>query len=237
MKLLRLAALGAGIAAVVAFAGVGRPDRAQGGGRTTTQADDSITVTGNGVVSAIPTQAQFTFGVTTQGTTAEDALTANAAEMRKVIDALETAGIPSSQIQTSSVSVSPDTSSDGRTIVGYEVSNSVTATIGSISRAGKIVDTAVSAGANQVDGPNLTIADQTTLYQKALTAAVTDARAKAQVLAAASGLTLGAAQSVEEQTSSSPVPVGAELSVAPSTPIEAGTQQVTASVTVVFAAS
>ena len=103
MKLLRLAVLGAAIAAVAAFAGVGRPDRASGDAPP----DRSITVSGSGSVSATPNRAAFTFGVATRSKTAAQALAANSAEMGKVIDALKRAGVAPAEIQTSSVSVSP----------------------------------------------------------------------------------------------------------------------------------
>jgi uncharacterized protein len=236
MKLLRLAALGAGVAAVVAFAGVGRPDRATGD-TPVPQAVRSITVSGNGSVSATPNQAVFTFGVSTQRKTAVQALADDSAQMQKLIDALKAAGIPSASLQTSSVSLSPLTSSQGNTIVGYTASNSVTATIANLGRAGAIVDAAVAAGANQVDGPNLTVSDQAALYQEALTAAVADARVKAQTLAAASGLHVGAVSSVAENSESTPITFSAAKAPSPSTPIVVGTQQITASVTVVFDAS
>src|SRR5262249_54563600 len=140
--------------------------------------------------------------------------------------------------QTSSVSMSPITSEDGQGIVGYAASNSVTATIANVSRAGDVVDAAVAAGANQVDGPSLTVSDQSSLYNTALKAAIADARAKAQVLADASGLHVGAVASVEENGGSAPLPYDAARTALPATaPIEVGTQQITASVTVVFEAS
>jgi len=236
MKLLRLTALGAGIAAVVALAGVGRPDRASGDSPVT-PADRSITVSGTGSVSATPNQAVFTFGVTTQSKAAVQALAANSAEMRRLIDTLKAAGIPAGSLQTSSVSLSPNTSDGGDTIIGYSASNSVSATIANLGRAGEIVDAAVAAGANQVDGPNLTVSDQSALYRAALKAAIADARVKAQAMAEASGLHIGTVRSVEEAgVTPTPVRYAADSS-APSTPVAAGTQEISASVTVVFDAS
>ncbi len=237
MKIFRLALAGAGIAAVVAFAGVGRPDRASGDtspGQTTR----SITVSGNGAVSATPNQAVFTFGVSTQGKTAVQALSSNSTAMQKVIDALKGAGVASDSLQTASVSLSPVTSDQGDAIIGYTASNSVTVTIASIGKAGAIVDVAVNAGANQVEGPNLTVSDQSALYDRALKAAIADARSKAQVLADASGLHVGAVSSVREEAGATPVPFdSAKALPATGPPIEAGTQQVTASVTVTFDAT
>lgn len=236
MKILRLALVCTGIAAVAVFAGVGRPDRASGD--TPSQPAHSITVSGNGAVGVTPNQAVFTFGVSTQGKTAAQALAANSSATQKVIDALKGAGISSDSLQTASVSLSPLTSNQGDAIIGYTASNSVTVTIAGIGKAGAIVDVAVNAGANQVDGPNLTVSDQSALYDRALKAAVADARSKAQVLADASGLHVGAVSSVEEDSGSSPVPFDStKAAPAAGVPIEAGTQQVTASVTVTFEAT
>jgi len=235
MKLLRLAVFGVAVAAVVAFAGVGLPDRASSGSAS---ASRSITVTGMGAVSAVPNQSSFTFGVASRGATAAEALATDSAQMQKLIAALRGAGIASDSLQTSSVSLSPRMSDSGDTVVGYDASNSVTVTIKGIDKAGTIVDAAVAAGANQVDGPNLTVSDQSALYAKALSAAVSDARSKAQALASASGLRVGAVTSVEEQTETpSPVRYDAVKLASPSTPVEAGSQQITATVTVVFDAS
>ena len=235
MKLFRLALLCAAVAAIVAFVGVGLPARARSAGDQ--PAARSITVSGTGTVSAVPTQAGFDFGVSTRSKTAQQALADDSAQMRKLIAALEAAGVAASSLQTSSVSLQPVTSGNDSTIVGYSASNTVSATVSDLSKAGAIVDAAVAAGANQVDGPNLTIADQRAQYDQALKAAVADARAKAQVLAAASGLQVGAVASVAENGGSAPVPLALSAGDAASTPIQAGTQQVTASVTVVFDAS
>jgi len=234
VKLFRLAVLVGAAAAVVVFAGVGLPERAS----TATPASRLITVTGSGTVSAVPNQAAFTFGVSAQGSTAADALATDSSRMQKLIAALRGFGIASDSLQTSSVSLSPRMDDSGNTVVGYSASNSVTVTVKSIDRAGPLVDAAVVAGANQVDGPNLTVSDQSALYKKALAGAVADAREKAQALAAASGLHVGAVTSVEEQTGASgPIGYDQVKLAAPSTPIEAGSQQITATVTVVFDAS
>ena len=234
MKLLRLALLCAAVAAIVAFVGVGLPAR---GRSAVDPAARTITVSGTGSVSAVPTQAGFDFGVSTRAKTAQQALADDSAQMRKLIAALEAAGVPASSLQTSSVSLEPVTSGDDSAIVGYSASNTVSATVAQLSKAGAIVDAAVAAGANQVDGPNLTVADQKAQYDEALKAAVADARAKAQVLAAAGGLQVGSVASVEENTGSAPVPFAQSAADSAGTPIQAGTQQVTASVTVVFDAA
>jgi uncharacterized protein len=236
MKLLRIAALGAGLAAIVAFVGVGLPTSARSDS-SPAQAGHTITVTGSGSATGTPNQALFTFGVSTRGKNAVQALTANSTAMRKLIDALKAAGLSSGALQTSSVSMSPVTSEDGQEIIGYSASNFVTATIANVSKAGEIVDAAVAAGANEVDGPSLSVSDQTALYNTALKNAIADARAKAQVLADASGLHVGSVASVEENGSSSPPLPFTDKAASVGAPIEVGTQQITAAVTVVFEAS
>jgi uncharacterized protein YggE len=238
MKLARLALLCAAIAAAVAFAGVLRIGRASGD-TPPAQPGNTITVSGVGTVTTTPNRADFGFGVTTRGTTAVQAMAANGAEMRRVIAALKAAGVHADAIQTSSILLSPLTKNDSGEIIGYTASNSVTATLSVLGSAGKIVDAAVGAGANEVDGPNLTAADQDSLYRSALAAAVTDARAKAQALASAGGVHVGAVHSIQENDASSPVVYdkSAAAAPAPSTPVEVGLQQVTASVTVSFVVS
>jgi uncharacterized protein YggE len=227
-------ALGAGAAFVVlAFAGAG----AGVGSAATGSGGRTITVTGSGSVTVVPNRALFSFGVTTQGRTAAGALAENAAEMRKVIAALKDAGIAAADIQTASVSLSPRYSQDGETILGYTASNTVSATSKDINKAGSIVDAAVAAGANQVSGPSLTRADSGALYRRALKAAVADARTKAATIAAASHARLGAVRSVVEGSSAPPpVPLAKTAgAVDTTTPIQPGTQEVDATVTVEFA--
>ena len=188
-------------------------------------------------MQAVPDRAQFSFGVTTQGTTAVQALAANASLARKVIAALKATGVPASDIRTDSVQLSPNVSDDGSTIVGYSATNSVSATLRELGKAGSVVDAAVEAGANQVSGPSLVRSDQNALYRSALRAAVANARAKAQALALASGVSLGSVQNVVEG-SAAPPPVPLEKAsgdMAASTPIEPGTQTIEADVTVEFA--
>ena len=112
----------------------------------------------------------------------------------------------------------------------------VTAAIG---KSGALVDAAVGAGANNVDGPNLDTADKSALYDQALKQAFDDAKGKAQAIAAAAGLTLGAIVKVQEGGNAGArcrVRRGEGASGA-AVPIEAGTQQIQASVTVTYSAS
>ena len=233
MKLLRLASLGLLAVLIAAFAGVGRPESATPASATALAR--TVTVTGLGVVSAVPDRAEFSFGVTSQAKTASAALAANAAEMRKVIAALKEAGVAAADLQTQNVSLQPRYSNDGQEIVGYTASNTVSAKLKNLDRAGAIVDAAVDAGANTIFGPSLTRSDATALYQRALRAAVANARAKAAAIASASGARLGRVNSVVEGSAGpSPTPIATAKEAAAGTPIEPGTTQVEATVTVEF---
>ncbi|MBV8479763.1 MAG: SIMPL domain-containing protein [Actinobacteria bacterium] len=198
---------------------------------------DTVTVTGTGSVTAVPDQAEFDFTVSTKGMTASDALDANGKTTSAVIAAVEKAGVDETDIQTQGVSLDPVTSSDGTKITGYTASGTIDVTKLPIAKAGDVVDAAVGAGANGVSGPNLTVSSQDTLYAQALTAAVAQAKSKAQTLAGAAGRTLGAVTTIVEGGSTPPVPFAEGAAKGSSTPIEAGTQQIQATVTVTYALS
>jgi uncharacterized protein len=216
-----------------AIAGVAQPHF--GRSATTPAAGKTITVSGDGSVTAVPDRATFSFSIETRAKTASAALTQNSADATAVIAALKDAGVTSANIQTNQVSLNPQTSQDGTTIVGYAASNSVTVRT-DLASAGKVVDAAVGAGANGVSGPNLDVSDQTSLYRDALHKAVDNAKLKAQALADATGLSLGSVLTVTEGGSATPFPVSDKMSAA-GAPIEAGTQQIQASVTITYAAS
>ena len=235
MNRLRTILLIAGVLLVAAaIAGVAQPHL---GRSATPAAGSTITVTGNGTVDSTPNQASFDFGVTTNGATASQALGRNSAQARSIIDALKKAGIAAADIQTTQVSLWPQTSSNGREITGYQASNSVDVTA-ALGKSGALVDAAVGAGANNVDGPNLDTADKTALYNQALDRALGDAKQKAQAIARATGLTLGTALKVREGGASTPILYGDALQARPAAapPIEAGTQKIQASVTVTYSA-
>jgi uncharacterized protein YggE len=235
MNRFRTILLLAGVLLVAAaIAGVAQPHLGRSATPTT---GSTITVTGNGTVDSTPDQASFDFGVTTNGATAAQALSGNASQARAIIDALKKAGIPASDIQTTQVSLWPQTSSNGREITGYQASNSVNVTA-ALAKSGSLVDAAVGAGANNVDGPSLDTADKSSLYNQALDKALSDAKQKAQAIASAAGLTLGTALKVHEGGAPTPVvyadALQARSSAAP--PIEAGAQKIQASVTVTYSA-
>ena len=234
MKLVPLAVAAAAAALAVAFAGVGRTGDAQS--QSAASKVTGITVNGSGSVVTVPNRAEFSFGVTTTGRTASAALRANSAETAKVIEALKKAGVAAADIQTQYVSLSPRTTDSGETIISFTAHNSVSARIKELARAGVVVDAAVEAGANEVFGPSLTRSDSERLYRLALRAAISNARGKAQAIAAASKVKLGRVLGVTEAgTGGGPLPLTTERSAQPGVPIEPGTQLVQAQVTVTFA--
>jgi uncharacterized protein YggE len=194
---------------------------------------DSVTVSGEGVVLAVPDRAEISAGVETRAQTAKAALQANATAMERVLQALRAGGGTDVTTQTVSLSTSFDNQGAQN---GFVASNIASATV-AFDKAGSLIDAAVAAGANTVDGPTLDVSDSDALYRQALKKAVDDARAKALALADAGGFGVGPITTVVEQgTASPPVyrPVAMAAKAADSTPVEAGTQDVTADVTVSF---
>ena len=215
------------VVAVAAFAGVGRPEAARGD----TGSPDTVTTNGHGTITAVPDEATITAGVHTQASSAADALSANATLMNRVVAALKAAN--GSDLQTQQVSLSPQMNEQGQ-VTAYAADNSISAKA-KIDAAGGLVDAAVHAGANTVSGPSLDVSGRDALYRQALGKAVEDARAKAQALADAGGFGVGQVSSVVEQSANAPGPVfQAAVAKSDATPIEPGTQDVSADVVVTF---
>jgi uncharacterized protein len=231
-RLALIAALGGLLAAGVALAGVGRPGAAHG---SPAPSGRGITVTGTGTALAVPDEASFSFGVQSSGATARAAQAANAERMAGVIAALKAAGVAARDLQTTDVSVMPDWSDDGSRVEGFRAHASVQAKVRRIARAGAVIDAAVAAGANESSGPSLDRADREAQYRTALRNAVAEARAKAEALAAEANVKLGPVVRVEEGAPApQPYYESAALAADRAAPIEPGTQETQATVTVTF---
>lgn len=215
--------------AVAALAGAAGPPSAARA--DSPAAGDTLTVSGAGTATAVPDEVGLSFGVESRATTAQAALAQNGDAMQKLIAALRAGG--ARDIATQWVSVYPLSQEDG-SVRGFSASNSVSATIG-VGKAGSLIDAAVAAGANQVSGPAMSSTDAKRLYETALRDAVADARAHASALAEASARTLGAITTVVEGGAESVPVYRAAAADSGSTPIVAGPQETTASVTVTFA--
>lgn len=228
-RLFPLVLLAAAVLAVAAFAGIGRPEAARG----ETATPDTVTTLGHGVITIAPDEATVTAGVHTQAASAAAALAENAKLMNDVVAALKAAG--GQQLQTQQVSLYPQTDQQGQ-VNAYVADNSVSAKT-KIAGAGALIDAAVGAGANTVNGPALSVSDRDARYRDALGKAVADARLKAEALAKAGGFGVGPVSTVTEQVANVPMPVfqaAGAVAKADSTPIEPGTQDVIADVVVTF---
>ena len=218
----------------------------QGGPRaallTSTTGAARITVTGTGNVSGTPNQLLLDMGVQVNGSSVGSAL-ANANDaVNRVTAALRADGVAAADIQTSGLSIWPNYPNNSQTPSGYGVSESLTATLNSLAAAGTQIDAAVHAGGNAttVSGISLNLTDTSSLLAKARARAVADATAKAGQYAKALGEPLGPVLSITDQASTQPFPLYAAAASAAgakaSVPISPGTQQLSVSITVVFAA-
>lgn len=221
------------LAALTLLVGAALVSSAHGGSAAV---DEGITVTGTGSVEVVPDRAQFTFEIEAQAPTAQQALANGAVSAQRVVEALRGAGIARSDLQTAQISLQPRRTEQGAAD-GYVASTSVTAALKELGKAGKAVDAAVRAGATGFYGPSLTKSGEDALSTQALQAAVANARTKAQTLAAAAGVPLGRVTNVVEGSNAVPVYArGAAFAQEADVSVEPGTQQVTATVTMTFAA-
>jgi uncharacterized protein len=232
MRWIRIAGLGLLLLAAAAVAGIGRPEAAGGAD----EPREGITVTGVGRVETTPNEALFSLGVSTDGATARAALAANSEAMRRVLAALDAAGIDDKDVRTETVSVGPDY--DGQSSSGYTARNSVSVRIRDLAKAAAVLDAASRAGANEVYGPTLTRSDREQLEAKALEDAVANARKRAEALAEAAGVRVGSVTAIVEGSNGTPQPWLIERAAADtvaSTPIKPGTEEIQTSVSVTFA--
>ncbi len=216
------------IALAIGFAAGRLEHRGSSGSRT-------VTVSGDGKATSVPDEADFSFGVMNQAKSASEASTATSEDISRIIAAVKNAGVAEADIQTAQVSLYPTTAPNGSTVTGYTASNTVSVKVHTIANAGAVLDAATNAGANQVNGPTLVSSKQNEVYATALAAAYADAKARAQAIAVASGRSLGAIRAASEQSSSGPVAFSAAKAAdSAATPIEAGTTEIDAQVSVTF---
>ncbi len=156
------------------------------GGRTvasTATPATTITVYGNSVQNVVPNQASVTVGVTDQKSTAQSALSLNSQKLSAVIDAIKAMGIPSKDFATSGLNIYPQYGNGNPgPLIGYQVQNQVTISVPS-SQVGSVLDKAVSAGANQVQGVNFTSSSSSSAYQSAYQQALQNAAREAKAIA------------------------------------------------------
>ena len=197
-----------------------------------------ITVSGRAEAEAVPDIATLSIGVETEARTPGEALLENAERMTAVMKRLKDAGIDDRDLRTSQLGIWPIFAErrQPRETVGYRASNQLTVTIRDIDRLGTLLDQAVADGANSVSGPTFSIADPEPLLAAARDAAVKDAIAKAERMAAAAGVELGEVISISEANGGMPIlprQMRAEA-MAAATPIAPGETTIAAGVTMTF---
>ena len=198
-----------------------------------------VRATGSASIEVKPDQAEISIGVVSEGGTAKAAAVANAAETTKVLEQLKKAGGPGAEIRTLSYSVHPRYRHDqqGREpeIVGFTASNMLQVTLQEIEKVSELIDAATQTGANQIHGIQFTLRDEKAARATALQQATKNAMASAAAMAAAVGAKPGKVRSVEEQGAAPIQPFRAMAMAearAASTPVEPGTIEITASVTI-----
>jgi len=160
-----------------------------------------LEVSAEGRTTRVPDLATIRAGVTTQAPTAAAALSDNAARMARVLARLRRAGLAERDIQTASVQLSPQyryAENQPPAVTGYQAANSVAVRFRDVARAGAILDALVSEGANQIDGPNLSVSEPDAALDEARADAVARARTKAALYARAAGLKVARIVSIAE---------------------------------------
>ena len=203
----------------------------------------TITVTGTGRVSVRPDVADLRLGVAFTEATVEAARAAGGRALNEVLARLRALGIEDRDLQTSIVSVNPqyDYSREGSPprLVGYAITNLVAVVVRRIDTVGEAIDAALTAGATSVDRLTFRVDDPTAAEAEARALAVADARAKADTLATAAGVSIAGVAAMLEAGAAIPFPspfqeMGKLAARDASTPIEAGENEISASVTVVY---
>ena len=169
----------------------------------------SINVSGVGRVKAAPDVADISLGVTIRDMEAGNASQKAAEAMDAVVTALLGMGIAEADIQTTSLSLNPVYNWESETpeITGWEANNMVNVTIRDIDSVGDVVDSATAAGANSINGISFRVEDATEAEAAARSAAVADAQAKADQLAADAGVTITGIITITESGGQQPEPL------------------------------
>jgi uncharacterized protein YggE len=230
-------AIGALIVAVALLAL--RPGPVVGAPATeTTPAQHTITVSGSGKVTIVPDVARITLGVTINKPTVKAVREAGAKAMTDVIAALKGLGVADADIKTTDISLYPQYGNGSpQKIVGYQMNEQVLVTVRDLDKAGDVVDAATAQGANAVNGISFESGDPVKAQDDARAAAVAAAKVSAQAMAKAGDVSLGGVVSITDASPTSPIwyapAAGAMKDLA--TPVQPGTQDLSATVTVVFA--
>ena len=220
----------------------GSPAAQQEGDQSTPR---TLTVNGSGQAFLTPDIAYINIGVHTEGEDATAAVSKNNTQTQKVIDTLKAMNIAAKDIQTTNFSIFPQQQFDqegkptGKIL--YQVDNSVLVTVRDIDMVGEILDAAVKAGANSINGIQFDVENQAEALSAARQEAVQNAQAQAQELAQAAGVQLGDIQSISSYNSVPPQPLvygrGAAapaMDQAGKVPVSSGQMTLTVEVSLVY---
>ncbi len=203
---------------------------------------EGIWVSGEGKVTAIPDIATLSLGVEAQAATVAEAQSQAAGAMNRVMAALTDNGVDEKDIQTQYFSIDRvtrwDREREEEIVVGYRVTNMVTAKIREIDKAGSIVDAVAAAGGDltRINNIGFSVDDPSAYYDEARQEAMADAKAKAEQLAELSGVKLGKPTYISEGTISPVYQRSMYEAAAPApTPISPGEMELTLTVQVVYA--
>lgn len=227
----------AGSALLVALSGTATAAHAvETGLQAATQDTATISVSASAEVSVIPDRARLSFAIETEAETAAEASQANAEVTTAAIAAVRPFLSSEGDLSTSNYSVSPVYSRDSeRRRIGFRTTNALDIVMDDLEAVGRAIDAAIGAGANRVNGLTFFTADSRDAYLSALAEAVTRARMEAEVMAAASGGSLGRIVTLQSTRTGQPAPMMMSESLARAdTPIAVGDQQVGASVRLVI---
>jgi uncharacterized protein len=201
----------------------------------------SLTVSGNGSVSATPDTGRVSAGVVSEARGAADAVRANSAAMQQVFAALDKAGIPKKDVQTRGFSLSPvyadrPKRTEVPEIVGYRVENTVEVSVQGVEKVGSVLDRLAMAGANQLGGISFSVGEPDPLLDEARRKAFADARRKAEIYAVAAGAKLGRVLRIEEESAPRPGPwvAMARMEAAAPVPVAPGQLELAVTVTVTW---
>jgi uncharacterized protein YggE len=259
MRGVRTAGAALALAGLLAAGAVGNPGvvKAQDAtpGVPITAGVPTVSVSGHGEVTVPPDTASISVGIDVIQPTLAEAQEQATAQATAVIEAVKAAGIADEDIQTAYFSVNilrdfdaaaavgatPESeNADPTQITGFEILNQLQVTVRDTDMLGALLDAAVNAGANSINGVTFYVDDQTVAASEARRLAVEDARTKAEELAAAAGLTLGAVVSIAEGTVSPvppPMPAAADVGMAEAqaaVPMQPGSSTVGVDVSMTF---
>jgi uncharacterized protein YggE len=205
----------------------------------------TITVQGSSSVTAAPTIAYVSIGVTTFNKNAAAAQSENAVKMDRVYKTLASLGIKKDKIKTVNYNISPryDYKNNVATLTGYNVINSIRATVTDLKKVSDVLDMTVKEGVNQSNSISFGVTDEERdrLYLQALSQAVVNAKEKANTIAAAAGIAISKPANIIEGSSANFVPsndramdMAKMASEAAPTPISEGEMTIEANVTVIY---